>query len=321
MNTDMKSDLNDIFSGVKTVGITGHVRPDGDCVGSTLGLYNYIKENFPEVTAQVYLQYVPSEFEFLKYSDAVKTEADESIIYDVFFILDCGVYDRFEPFKGMFDNAKKRVCIDHHGSSTPIADVNYIVPEYSSCSELVFNCMDSDKISKNAAECLYVGIIHDTGVLKYQSTTKDTMIAAGELMSKGIDFTSIIDNTFYSRTYRQSQALGKAFLESVLFYDGKCVFSVFSKADMEFYGVNSNDLGGIVEQLRLNQNVEVAIFLYELNKNEYKVSMRSKNMVDVAKIAQFFGGGGHMRAAGFTMVAHNPRDIINNIGAQLEKQF
>ena len=96
---------------------------------------------------------------------------------------------------------------------------------------------------------------------------------------------------------------------------------MLTKRDMEFYGVTSKDLGGVVEQLRLNDTVEVAIFLYETEKNEYKVSMRSKNIVDVSKIAKRFGGGGHIRAAGFDMAANDPRDIINNIGALVELQF
>jgi phosphoesterase RecJ-like protein len=151
--------------------------------------------------------------------------------------------------------------------------------------------------------------------------TARTMQIAGKLMEKGIDFTNIIDNTFYMRTYRQSQVLGKALLESVQFCDGRCIFTVLTKRDMEFYGVTSKDLGGVVEQLRLNDTVEVAIFLYETEKNEYKVSMRSKNIVDVSKIAKRFGGGGHIRAAGFDMAANDPRDIINNIGALVELQF
>ena len=140
-------------------------------------------------------------------------------------------------------------------------------------------------------------------------------------MDKGINFTSIIDDTFYMRTYRQSQMLGKALLESVLFCDGKCIFTIITRQDMDFYGVTTKDLGGVVEQLRLNDSVEVAIFIYEVEKGDYKVSLRSKNIVDVSRIAKRFGGGGHIRAAGFNMEAANPRDIVNNIGALVEQQL
>lgn len=313
--------LDEILQGAKTVGITGHVRPDGDCVGSTLGVYNYICDNMPQVDVDIYLQPIKEEFQFLRNSDKVKENADAGKVYDVFIVCDCAACDRFEDFRVCFENAKKKVVFDHHISGQEIGDMNMIAPELSSCSELIYEAMNPEKISKSVAECLYLGIIHDTGVFKYQAVTARTMQIAGALMEKGIDFTSIIDNTFYMRTYRQSQVLGKALLESVLFCDGRCIFTILTKQEMEFYGVTSKDLGGVAEQLRLNDSVEVAIFLYEVEKNEYKVSMRSKNIVDVSKIAKRFGGGGHIRAAGFDMSANHPRDIVNNIGALVEQQL
>ncbi len=313
--------LDEILQGAKSVGITGHIRPDGDCVGSTLGVYNYICDNMPQVDVDICLQPIREEFLFLRNSDKIIEKPDANKVYDVFIVCDCAAYDRFEDFRVCFDNAKKTVVFDHHISGQEIGDVNMIAPQLSSCSELIYEAMNPEKISKSVAECLYLGIIHDTGVFKYQAVTSRTMQIAGKLMEKGIDFTSIIDNTFYMRTYRQSQVLGKALLESVLFCDGRCVFTIITKQEMEFYGVTSKDLGGIVEQLRLNDTVEVAIFLYEVEKNEYKVSLRSKNIVDVSKIAKHFGGGGHVRAAGFDMAANHPRDIINNIGALVERQL
>ena len=313
--------LDEILQGAKTVGITGHVRPDGDCVGSTLGVYNYICDNMPQVDVDIYLQPIKEEFQFLRNSDKVKENADAGKVYDVFIVCDCAACDRFEDFRVCFENAKKKVVFDHHISGQEIGDMNMIAPELSSCSELIYEAMNPEKISKSVAECLYLGIIHDTGVFKYQAVTARTMQIAGALMEKGIDFTSIIDNNFYMRTYRQSQVLGKALLESVLFCGGRCIFTILTKQEMEFHGVTSKDLGGVAEQLRLNDSVEVAIFLYEVEKNEYKVSMRSKNIVDVSKIAKRFGGGGHIRAAGFDMSANHPRDIVNNIGALVEQQL
>lgn len=313
--------IDEILRGAKSAAITGHIRPDGDCTGSTLGLYNYIRENMPEIEVDLYLQPIMDEFRFLKNSEAITDKADDSKVYDVFFVLDCAAFERFEDFRVCFDNAKKTVVIDHHISGQEIGDINLIKPELSSCSELLYEILDPDKISKNVAECLYLGIIHDTGVFKYQAVTSRTMKIAGALMDKGINFTSIIDDTFYMRTYRQSQMLGKALLESVLFCDGKCIFTIITRQDMDFYGVTTKDLGGVVEQLRLNDSVEVAIFIYEVEKGDYKVSLRSKNIVDVSRIAKRFGGGGHIRAAGFNMEAANPRDIVNNIGALVEQQL
>ena len=311
--------LSDILKDVKSVGITGHIRPDGDCTGSVLALYNYIVENMPETDVDLYLEQPGSEFYYLKNIDKIKNTPEDKK-YDVFFVLDCSSLDRIEPFISCFNNASKTVCIDHHVSNTGFTDLSKIEPQASSACEVLYGTMDADKISRNVAECIYTGIIHDTGVFKYSCTSKKTMEIAGEMMEKGIDYSDIIDNTFYKKTYVQNQILGRALLESVLFYDGKCIFTTVTMDEMEFYGVTGRELGGIVEQLRLTDGVEVAIFLYQTGEEEYKVSLRSKKKIDVAAIATQFGGGGHVRAAGYTEKG-SVYQIINSIGELIEKQY
>lgn len=311
--------LSDILKDVKSVGITGHIRPDGDCTGSVLALYNYIVENMPEIDVDLYLEQPGGEFYYLKNIDKIKNTPEDKK-YDVFFVLDCSSLDRIEPFISCFNNASKTVCIDHHVSNTGFTDLSKIEPQASSACEVLYGTMDADKISRNVAECIYTGIIHDTGVFKYSCTSKKTMEIAGEMMEKGIDYSDIIDNTFYKKTYVQNQILGRALLESVLFYDGKCIFTTVTMDEMEFYGVTGRELGGIVEQLRLTDGVEVAIFLYQTGEEEYKVSLRSKKKIDVAAIATQFGGGGHVRAAGYTAKG-SVYQIINSIGELIEKQY
>ena len=311
--------LSDILKDVKSVGITGHIRPDGDCTGSVLALYNYIVENMPDTDVDLYLEQPGSEFYYLKNIDKIKNTPEDKK-YDVFFVLDCSSLDRIEPFISCFNNASKTVCIDHHVSNTGFTDLSKIEPQASSACEVLYGTMDADKISRNVAECIYTGIIHDTGVFKYSCTSKKTMEIAGEMMEKGIDYSDIIDNTFYKKTYVQNQILGRALLESVLFYDGKCIFTTVTMDEMEFYGVTGRELGGIVEQLRLTDGVEVAIFLYQTGEEEYKVSLRSKKKIDVAAIATQFGGGGHVRAAGYTAKG-SVYQIINSIGELIEKQY
>ena len=311
--------LSDILKDVKSVGITGHIRPDGDCTGSVLALYNYIVENMPETDVDLYLEQPGSEFYYLKNIDKIKNTPEDKK-YEVFFVLDCSSLDRIEPFISCFNNASKTVCIDHHVSNTGFTDLSKIEPQASSACEVLYGTMDADKISRNVAECIYTGIIHDTGVFKYSCTSKKTMEIAGEMMEKGIDYSDIIDNTFYKKTYVQNQILGRALLESVLFYDGKCIFTTVTTDEMEFYGVTGRELGGRVEQLRLTDGVEVAIFLYQTGEEEYKVSLRSKKKIDVAAIATQFGGGGHVRAAGYTAKG-SVYQIINSIGELIEKQY
>ena len=142
-----------------------------------------------------------------------------------------------------------------------------------------------------------MGIAHDTGVFQYTCTSSKTMQIAGKLMDKGIAFTDILDKTYFEKTYLQHQITGRALLESMRLMDGRCSISGLRQRDIDFYGVTPTDLDGISALLRNTEGVEVAIFLYEANTQEYKVSMRSKSYIDVKKVAQFFGGGGHVRAA------------------------
>ena len=146
------------------------------------------------------------------------------------------------------------------------------------------------------------------------------MRAAAALMEKGIDFTKIITETFDEKTYAQNQVLGRALLESFLFMDGRCIVSYVTKEEMNFYQVKAKHLDGIVSQLRLTKGVEVAMFLHETEAQKFKVSLRSKGKVDVSRIAQYFGGGGHVRAAGVTMQGSS-HDVINNITEQIAVQL
>ncbi len=310
---------NEKLETVKSVAITGHVRPDGDCIGSTLGFYNYILDNFPEIEVDLFLEQPGQEFSYLKNIEKVKTTLSEKQ-YDLFVVFDCGDEGRFEPFRGLLSKASHTICMDHHMANSGFADENYVVPDLSSTCELLYTSLTDSMISREVAECLYTGIICDTGIFKYQSTTSETMRIAGRLMDKGINHTKIIDDGFYTKTYHQNQIMGRAMLESVLFYGGKCIYSAASMEIMEFYGLDGKQMGGVIDQLRNTQGVEVAIFMYELKKGEYKVSMRAKDYIDVSRVCRFFGGGGHVKAAGCTMQG-TVHDIVNNLGAQLEIQF
>lgn len=311
--------LDDVLKGKSSVAVSGHIRPDGDCIGSCLGVYNYIKNNYPSVDVDVYLQSFSDKFNFIRYSDEVRHEKTDKI-YDLFIMLDSSSLDRLGEFTDMFNNAKETICIDHHISNEKYAMENIVFPKASSTCEVLYELMDEDRIDNHIAEALYMGIVHDSGAFKYSNTSAQTMNIAGKLMEKGIPFTSIIDNTFYTKTYVQNQILGRALLESVLFFDEKCIFSVVTQREMDFYNISYKDLDGIVEQLRITKGVECAIFMYETGEMEFKVSMRSNEIVDVSAIATYFGGGGHIRAAGFNMKG-TLYDVINNISEQLAKQL
>lgn len=312
--------IDQLVQSAKTIGISGHIRPDGDCIGSCMGLYLYIKKNYPKVRCDVFLETIPPEYRFIKDIEDVRSDfATDIDSYDIFFVLDCSK-DRIGDAEKYFDAAAKTVNIDHHVSNKGSGDENYIVPTASSACELIYDVIDTDKIDIDIAKSLYMGMVTDTGVFKYNNTSPKTMKTAAELISYGFDFGSLIDHVFYEKTYIQNQILGRALLESIMLMDGRCIVSVVSKQTMEFYGVSSNDLDGIVNQLLLTIGVDCAIFMYELAPLEYKVSLRSNGAVNVAEVAEMFSGGGHVRAAGCT-VSGTSHDVINNITKYIHKQL
>lgn len=303
-----------------TIAILGHVGPDGDCIGSCLGVLNYIKEQFPQKEAQVYLEQPSLRFAYLKGYHEISQMLDDEQSYDLCICLDSADAERLGANIVYLEHAKSSICIDHHVTNIGYADVNEIRSDASATCEVVFSFLEEEKISKEVAECLYTGILHDTNVFKNSNTTENTMNVAGKLMTKGINFGKIIDESFYEKTYVQNQILGRALLESILILDKKCIFSAVSKQELDFYGVTSKALDGIVDQLRITVGVECAIFLYEIDNHVYKVSMRSNNYVNVSEIAAYFGGGGHIRAAGCTM-SGSVHDVVNNLSCHIERQM
>jgi len=312
--------LKEMLAQAETVAIGGHVRPDGDCIGSCIGLYRYIRDNYNEKEVKVYLEDIPEAFTFLEGTEDICRQAPEGKVYDLFICLDCGDEERLGFSAPLFRQAKQTLCIDHHISNESFAQRNYVVPDASSTSELVYSLVDADKIGKAAAEALYLGIAHDTGVFQYSCTAPSTFLAAAELLKKGIDAPNLIRDTFYVKSFVQNQILGRALMESILFLNGQCIVSYIRKSTLEFYGVEPKELDGIVNHLRNTRGVKAAIFMYELEPELYKVSLRSDETVDVSVIAQAFGGGGHKRAAGVTM-SGTFYNIINRLSEKIDNQL
>lgn len=311
--------LKEVCKDAKKIGISGHLRPDGDCVGSTMALYLYLKKICPNAQISVLLEKPATIFNCIREIEQVNTSFNETGIFDVFFALDT-VKTRMGEAEQFFDCAKKTVNIDHHISNTGSGEYNYIDPLVGSTSELVYSLFEKEFMDVEIAKAIYIGIIHDTGVLQYSNTTPKTLRIVADLLEYGFDFSGLIESTFYEKTYVQNQILGRAILESFLYLNGRVIASTVDKKTMEFYEVNTSDLDGIVNQLRIVKGVDCAIFMYPLGVLEYKVSMRSNGNVNVAEVATFFGGGGHLRAAGCTMKG-TYHDVLNNLSLHIEKQL
>ncbi len=314
----MKRFLNKIENS-ESIAILGHIRPDGDAIGSCLGLYNYIIDNYPDKKVKVFLQQIPSKFMFLKGAGEIASVPDKSR-YDLAVSLDCGDRDRHGEFSCIFSGAADTICLDHHRSNQGFGNYYYCDPDASSTCEVLYRHLDTEKLSLSAAEALYLGIVHDTGVFKYSSATEATMCVAGKLLTKGVNSQMIIDDTFYKVSYRQNRLSARAILEAKLHLDNKVISTCITTEMFEEYGCVKSDTDGIVDKIRVTDGVEVAVFVYQLSADTYKFSLRSVSYVDVSIIAIAFGGGGHIRAAGFEAQGtyeENLDRILNMIQKQL----
>lgn len=306
--------------GASRIAVTGHVRPDGDCVGSCLALFQYLQKMMPQALVQVYLERPADIFSGIRGYDQIDSVCEDTDPYDVFFVLD-SVPDRMmEPAKKIYDKAKKTVNIDHHISNAGAGDLFWVVPEASSTAELIYELMDKSAMDADIAMAIYIGIIHDTGVFQYSNTSPRTMEIGAQLIGYGFDFPKLILETFYQRTYVQSQVLGRVLLESIRFMNGSCIVSCLDRKTMDFYNVDHKDLDGIVNHLRNIKGIHCAVFMHQTDVLEYKVSLRSDELVDVSKVAAFFGGGGHMRAAGCTMRG-TFHDCVNNLSLHIKEEM
>lgn len=298
----MSAMINALVRDARSIAVSGHVRPDGDCVGACLGLWNYLRKTMPQVRVDVYLGTYASSFSFLSGEDRILHEPSDEA-YDLFISLDAAALDRLERFEPMFRKAARRIVIDHHETNPGYGEENLIEGGASSTCELLYTLLDESRIDRDCARCLYLGIVHDTGVFKYPSTTLRTMTVAGRLLEKmeKNDAQFIIDETFHARSFAQNKALGVALASAYLELDGKLIVAAVTKAEREALGLSAQELDGVIDELRITRGTEAAVFFYALDEeDDYKVSMRSQH-IGISGLAASHGGGGHEHAAGFDM--------------------
>ncbi|WP_297697837.1 bifunctional oligoribonuclease/PAP phosphatase NrnA [uncultured Fibrobacter sp.] len=309
----------------KTVAIFGHVRPDGDCVGSTTGIYNYIQDNYPSIHADLYLENFPESYKILRGASDAKplytSENNAGLPYDLVFLMDTPSFERVGANGAeCLQTAKKSINIDHHISNPlNLCTLNLVEPEASSASEVLYVNLDKEKVSRETANSLYLGIVHDTGAFKFSCTGKRTMQVVGDLIEKGIDFAKIVNETYYTRTYKQTLVTGFVMENCKLGLGGKVVYAHITPEDMQRFDVTPVELSNVIDTIREVGGTEVALFLYPVN-GKYKISLRSNYIVDVNAIAREFGGGGHTRAAGGD-TNDTPEAAIEKILGLIEKQL
>lgn len=305
----------------KIIGISGHIRPDGDCIGAAMSMYLYIKKMYSDKKVYVYFESIPDRFRYIKDIDEALTDYEDKHA-DLFISVDCSDPERLGGARNLFDKADVTINIDHHISNLSFADINHFVADSSSTCEVLYELYDKDAVDYNMAVCLYTGISHDTGVFKYSNTSGRTMQIAGELMEKGIDFTAILEKTFFEKTYVQNLVLGRCLLESKRLLDGRVIITTATQEMMDEYGADKDDLDGIVNAILQTKGAEAAVFVYQLGDDEFKVSLRASGSADMSRIALLYGGGGHVKAAGCTIqgdVKAGLDSLLRELASELEK--
>ena len=289
--------LNEIKEAEKILVLT-HESPDGDAIGSSLAMKLALESlgKNPDVIIPEF----PETFKFLPGTKDVKESSDVEK-YDLVISLDCATLNRLVGNEH-FENAKRTIVIDHHGSNTMYADFNYVNPVSPACCEILAGMFDyyNINITKEIGSCLLTGIITDTGGFKYPATTAETFEFTAELLRKGVNVSEIYRRVLQTVSRAHFELAKRVMDRMEILEDGKVTFTYIDKKDEEEVGAKPGDHEGLVEIGRDIDGVEVSIFIRqrEDGTDAYKVSMRSTEYVNVNDVCLMFGGGGHPRAAG-----------------------
>lgn len=317
------SKLNDIIKSSKNILIISHINPDGDTLGSMLGLAGAIKENFKKKCDTLLVSNLPKIYEFLpevKDSKTIDT-IDKSREYDLVINVDVAAIDRIADGQILFDKAKYTVNIDHHKTNNAYADLNIINPDASSTGEILYGIMKQLgwEISYETAVCLYTAILTDTGSFRFNNTTVKALEAASELVKIGVKPPEIYKYCYESNP--KSLVLLQAYCveKAVFSEDNKIVYTTVYKKDIEKFCAGEDCTEGLTEKLRAIATTEVAFVVKQSGHNISKVSMRS-NGIDVAAVCAVFGGGGHALAAGCVVkasVEETVRKILDEVNKKM----
>ena len=281
----------------KSFVVTSHARPDGDAVGSSLALVQILRE-LGKSAEVVLADNVPVLYQPLPLADSVLHSSSVNGHYDAGIILECDGPQRSRL--GGLENYFL-ISIDHHASSKPWANVNWIDPCACAVGEMVYRLAlaAGAGITPEIATCLYAAVLTDTGSFSYSSTNAHTFSLAKELVEYGARPAEIAHNVYYSSPLAKMRLLGIAL--NNLQHENGVTWMHVSRHDMDHVGAIDEDCEGLVNYALGIAGVEVAVFFRELSNERIRVSIRSKGAVNVAAIAEKFGGGGHECAAGFSV--------------------
>lgn len=278
--------------------ILSHINPDGDCIGSALAIFNYLKTIDKNVKMPK-ADNIPDDFDFLPGIEEIKPLEKIDDNYTIITVDSAGL-NRLGKNVDLIENADLVINIDHHISNDYFADINLVLDDASSTGEVIYRLFKANDIILNydIAMALYTAISSDTGSFMYSNTSQRTHEIIADLYNYNIDTDMININLYQSNKLQKAKLFSEIILNLELFFKDKLAIAKIDYDLVNKYGLQMDDTEGLVETIRNIKEVELAIILKERKDNKTRVSARSKGEVDVSKLCSIFGGGGHKRAAG-----------------------
>ncbi len=300
-----------------------HVRPDADALGSLLGLALGLRQLGKAVTP-VSPDGVPKLYRYLPGWELIQT--DTAGVFDVGVGLDADGSDRLGSAEAAILACPTCIDLDHHTGPDQFGQIRVVEPKAAATGELVYLLLQELDINltPEIATCLLSAIQTDTGSFRFTNVTTDTLRIATELVASGAHPAPLYEAVYGVRSFGASKLLGRLMSSLERSQDGRIVWAAISQADFRELGLETDETEGFVDQLRMVEGSEIAIFLREERNGEIRVSLRSRGRANVAAVAAEFGGGGHLPAAGCTLSGPLPdavRTVVNAALRQSEAAF
>ncbi len=303
----------------KTFCVVGHVRPDGDCIGSQVALTLALRALGKDVVCWNE-DTAPAKLAFLD-PDGIFQTPRRGMKFDCVIATDCASFERLGKVADCIAQRTMFINIDHHASNTRYADVNWISPREASTGELIFRLIKEARwsISPVMANNLFTAISTDTGSFQYATTRPGTLHAAAELITKGADLGKICQEVYQSFPLPRVKLLKHLYAKFRLTADDRIAYFWLKRADYTRTGADTADSEGLIDHIRAIEPVVVAVLFEEMEPEMTRISLRSKSdKVDVNEIAKQFGGGGHHAAAG-ARISGKPMTVQRQVIAAIKK--
>jgi phosphoesterase RecJ-like protein len=301
--------------GAKSVALACHVNPDGDALGSMLGLHHVLRAAGMASVASFSEPFgVAPHYRELPGLELIVPPAEFPKEPEVMVTFDSGAMHRLGDLEAAAKSASQLVVLDHHVSNERYGTINVIVPDAAATAVVVRWLVDELELplTRDAAVCLYAALVCDTGRFQYETTTPAVFELAAELLSYGVPVARLSRSLFEEHSFAYLKLLGAALERAVLDPEHSFVWTSVTQRDLVKYGVTLEEVEGLIDVVRRTSEAEVAAVFKEGTDGVIRVSLRSLGAVDVCRIAQAQGGGGHRFAAGFSTDESVP-EIVRRI--------